>query len=85
MDELASGQAPESFHSVTLSVSGRAYTANIWRGGATQWRLLSVRVGGAIQVEVRVPPFNSCRAALEEAEKIAIKAVAEETRRHQAS
>lgn len=82
---MASGRPPESFHSVTLSVSGRAYTANIWRGGATQWRLLSVRLGGAIQVDVQVPPFQSCRSALEEAEKIAIKAVAEEALRHRAS
>jgi len=75
---MASGQATESFHSVTLSVSERVYTANIWRGGTTQWRLLSVRLGGAIQVDVQVPPFPSCRAALEEAERMAMKAFADE-------
>ncbi len=75
---MATEQSPESFHSVTLSVSGKSYTANIWRGGPTQWRLLSVKIESSREFEVRLPPFLSCRAALEEAEKIAIKGFADE-------
>lgn len=39
---LTVATAPESLHSVTLSVDGVNYTANIWRGSGTQWRVLSV-------------------------------------------
>jgi hypothetical protein len=83
--EMASAREDESFHSVTLSVSGRVYTASIWRGSATEWRLLSVRLGSDTQMNVQVPPFQSCRSALEEAEKIAIKAIAQERERHSAA
>ncbi len=79
---MASGRAAESFHSVTLSVAGRVYTAAIWRGSATEWRLLSVRLGGDTQMDVQLPPFPSCRSVLEEAEKIAIKAIARDTELH---
>lgn len=81
MIEMASVQAAESFHSVTLSVSGQSYTANLWRGGSTQWRLLSVSLGSASQVHVQAPPFESCRAALEAAETIAIKVLAQDLER----
>jgi len=66
---MGSREAPESFHSVTLSIERHSYTANIWRGGATQWRLLSVEVCGvAIPVLERID-FASCRASLEAAER----------------
>ncbi|MCS4279008.1 hypothetical protein [Stenotrophomonas rhizophila] len=68
---MAREQAPESFHSVSLSVSGRGYTANIWRGGATEWGLLSVDIEGGQTVKVNKPKFPSCRAVLQEAEKVA--------------
>lgn len=76
--EMATDQAPESFHSVTLSVhgSGHPYTANIWRGSANQWRLLSVDVHRSATVEVHMPPFGSCRSALEQAERVAIEVLA---------
>ncbi len=74
---MGTDQAPESFHSVTLSVhgSGHPYTANIWRGSAKQWRLLSVDVHHFAVVEVQSGPFGSCRSALEEAERVAIQAL----------
>lgn len=79
---MATDQAPESFHSVTLSVhgSGHPYTANIWRGGATQWRLLSVNVHYCGVVEVQSGPFGSCRTALEEAERVAIEKLIERSK-----
>lgn len=80
--EMESARAAESLHSVTLSVSGRVYTAAIWRGSAIEWRLLSVRLGSDTQMDVRLPPFPSCRSVLEEAEKIAIKAIAQERELH---
>lgn len=80
--EMASGRAAESFHSVTLSVSGRVYTAAIWRGSATEWRLLSVRLGSDTQMNVQRPPFPSCQAVLQEAERIAIKVIAQEKELH---
>lgn len=76
--EMATQQAPESFHSVTLSVSGSGhpYTANIWRGDARQWRLLSVDVHHCATIEVQSGTFGSCRATLEEAERVAVRALA---------
>lgn len=68
---MAVGSAPESFHSVTLSVDGHAYTANIWRGSADLWRLLSVEVHGFSRVATGVSDFASCRASLEAAEQMA--------------
>jgi len=74
---MAKEQAPESFHSVTLSVAGRGYTANIWRGGATEWKLLSVDVAGGASVKVSKAGFASCRAVLQEAEKVALASIAQ--------
>lgn len=68
---MAVGSAPESFHSVTLSVDGQTYTANIWRGSATLWRLLSVEVHGLARVEAGKQDCASCRASLEAAEQLA--------------
>lgn len=68
---MAVGSAPESFHSVTLSVDGQTYTANIWRGSAHLWRLLSVEVHGMAQVAAGKQDFASCRSSLESAEQIA--------------
>ena len=68
---MAVGSAPESFHSVTLSVDGHGYTANIWRGGATQWRLLSVDLCGERFVQIEKRDYESCHAVLEAAEMVA--------------
>ena len=68
---MAVGSAPESFHSVTLSVDGHTYTANIWRGGADQWRLLSVEVHALARVAAGKSDYSSCRASLEAAEQLA--------------
>lgn len=68
---MAVGSAPESFHSVTLSVDGHAYTANIWRGGPEQWRLLSVDMAGERFVEIEKRDYESCHAVLEAAELVA--------------
>lgn len=65
---MGSKEAPESFHSVTLSVDRQSYTAHLWRGGATQWRLLSVEVCGIAVTELHRSDFASCRASLEAAE-----------------
>lgn len=62
---------PESLHSVTLSVGEIPYTANIWRGSGTQWRLLSVVVNGQPHVSALKCDFHSCRASLEAAEQLA--------------
>jgi hypothetical protein len=74
---MGSKESPESFHSVTLSIDHQSYTAHIWRGGATQWRLLSVEVcGAAIPVLERID-FVSCRASLEAAERAVLAELAE--------
>lgn len=67
---MAVGRAPESFHSVTLSVDGWAYTADLWRGGAHQWRVLAVHVHGHGRFSVTKDDFSSCRDALEAAEHL---------------
>lgn len=63
----------ESFHSVTLSVDGSNYTANIWRGGETLWRVLSVDAQGVDLVEGLPQLHTSCQAALEAAERLAME------------
>lgn len=63
--------APESFHSVDLSVDGRGYTIHLWRGGAHQWRVLSVDVEGIGRSERPMSDEPSCQAALESAEQMA--------------
>lgn len=68
---MAVAVAPESFHSVDLSVDGRAYTVHLWRGGAHQWRVLSVDVEGIARSERPMPDETSCQAALESAEQLA--------------
>ncbi len=68
---MAVASAPESFHSVTLSVDGHAYTANIWRGGHSQWRLLSVDLSGERFVQMEKRDYESCHAVLEAAELVA--------------
>lgn len=78
---MAREQAPESFHSVSLSVSGRGYTANIWRGGANEWRLLSVDIEGERTVEVNKLTFPSCRAVLQQAEQVALVGMTDGTGR----
>ena len=70
---MAVGSAPESFHSVTLSADGHAYTANIWRGGSSQWRLLSVDLSGERFVQIEKRDYGSCHAVLEAAELVARK------------
>ena len=67
---MAVGRAPESFHSVTLSVDGRAYTANLWRGGAYQWRVLAVDIHGYGRFVIAKDDFPSCRDALGAAERL---------------
>jgi hypothetical protein len=79
---MGSREAPESFHSVTLSIERHSYTAHLWRGGPAQWRLLSVEVCGvAIPVLERVD-FASCRASLEAAERAVIAELAEQKSGH---
>lgn len=65
---MGSRNAPESLHSVTLSACGQSYTAKIWRGGPTQWRLLAVEISGDPIPGVERRDFASCRASLEAAE-----------------
>jgi len=72
---MAVRSAPESFHSVTLSFDGQAYTANIWRGSAVAWRLLSVEVHGMARVQADSRVFGSCRGSLEAAEQLVRDAV----------
>lgn len=69
---MAVVSAPESFHSVTLSVDGATYTADIWRGGGSQWRLLSVEVYGFPPLTGSKADYPSCRASLEAAEQLAL-------------
>lgn len=79
---MGSKKAPESFHSVTLSIDRQSYTANIWRGGATQWRLLSVEVGGMAVPELDRRDFASCRASLEAAESAVLAFLAAQQHAH---
>lgn len=62
--------APESFHSVEMSIDGRAFTAHLWRGAADHWRVLEVDVQGIGRV-ARGMDAESCNAALEKAEDVA--------------
>lgn len=66
-----------SLHSVSLTVAGRSYTANIWRGSADEWRLLSVEVHGAGFIDNLKITQPSCRAVLEAAEGVAQNLLAE--------
>ncbi|WP_312320984.1 hypothetical protein [Stenotrophomonas sp.] len=68
---MAVAIAPESFHSIDLSVDGMGYTIQLWRGGAYQWRVLSVDVEGIGKSERPMPDQLSCQAALESAEQMA--------------
>lgn len=79
---MGSKEAPESFHSVTLSMDHQSYTANIWRGGAKQWRLLSVEVGGIAVPELDRGDFASCRASLEAAERAVLAFLAAQRHAH---
>lgn len=81
---MAVASAPESFHSVTLSVDGTTYTSNLWRGSGAQWRLLSVEVHGLPLVSGSKIDYPSCRASLEAAEAIAkdVMEQAPRARRH---
>lgn len=65
----------DSFYSVTLSVEGSIYTANISRGGNSLWRLLSIDVPGLDLVEGSPQLHSSCQATLEAAERLAMKAL----------
>lgn len=70
-------KAPESLHRVSLSVDGEEYSATIWRGSATQWRLLSVDIPNAGTFEGNDADYTSCRKVLAAAETMAKAAVAD--------
>lgn len=74
---MGSKEAPESFHSVTLSIERQSYTAHLWRGGPTQWRLLSVEISGVSMPGLERRDFNSCRASLEAAETAVVAYLSE--------
>ncbi|GEM_PF-1642370 len=79
---MGSKEAPESFHSVTLSVNRQSYTAHLWRGGATQWRLLSVEIGGIAVPALERADFISCRDSLAAAESAVLAEVAKRSGKH---
>lgn len=79
---MGSKEAPESFHSVTLSIDRQSYTAHLWRGGSTQWRLLSVEIGGIPVTALERADFTSCRASLEAAESAVLSVVAMRSTKH---
>jgi len=79
---MGSKEAPESFHSVTLSVDRQSYTAHLWRGGATHWRLLSVEVGGIAVASLERADYISCRDSLEAAESAVLAELAKRSTEH---
>jgi hypothetical protein len=69
--KVAVADAPDAFHSVTLSVDGATYTADLWRANGSQWRLLAVEVHGLPPVQPARKDYPSCQSSLEAAERIA--------------
>lgn len=60
----------DSYHTVMLSVDGVEYTANLWRGGDSLWKILSIEIQGQQVVEVTPQTYPSCQATLESAEAL---------------
>lgn len=75
---MGSQQSEERQSSVTLSVDGRTYTAEVWCVSPKAWLLLEVRVDSGSSSGQLTVACSSLEEALLHAEKLAVGLIAVE-------
>jgi len=65
----------DACYTVELSVDGYSYSAELWRSGAADWTLLSLKVGDVVAEQINWRA-SSCLGVLTAAEALARQIVA---------